>query len=100
MNTDSPSSYRNYAADLDEHLPAIQEVDVATRNCRIREQTVDKHENERRKYQVMKLSPQWASHAQAKKMARSSECTDWCAQKVLDGNDIVREAILQQLPIR
>jgi hypothetical protein len=30
-------------------------------------------------------------------MARSSECRDRCAQKVLDAADIVREAILQQL---
>src|SRR5882672_2193571 len=29
-------------------------------------------------------------------MARSLECTGWCAQKVLDGNDIVREAMLRQ----
>jgi hypothetical protein len=31
-------------------------------------------------------------------MARSSECTDSYAQKVLDAADIVREAIFQQLP--
>jgi|HubBroStandDraft_5_1064220.scaffolds.fasta_scaffold25337_3 hypothetical protein len=30
-------------------------------------------------------------------MARSSECTDSYAQKVLDAADIVREAIFQQL---
>jgi len=30
-------------------------------------------------------------------MARSSECTVWCAQEVLDSADIVRDTILQQL---
>jgi hypothetical protein len=30
-------------------------------------------------------------------MARSSECTDSYAQKVLDAADIVREAMLRQL---
>jgi len=33
-------------------------------------------------------------------MARSSECTEQYAQKVLDTADIVREAILRQLPLR
>src|SRR5208337_2349859 len=34
-------------------------------------------------------------------MARSSECTDWCAPKVLDTADIVRDAMFRQLrPIR
>jgi hypothetical protein len=30
-------------------------------------------------------------------MAHSSECTDQCAQRVLDAADIVREAMLRQL---
>ena len=33
-------------------------------------------------------------------MARSSECTEQYAQKVLDTADIVRDAIYQQLPPR
>jgi len=31
-------------------------------------------------------------------VARSSKCTDWCAPKVLDTADIVRDAMLQQQP--
>jgi hypothetical protein len=33
-------------------------------------------------------------------MARSSECTEQYAQKVFDSADIVRDAMLQQLPAR
>ena len=32
-------------------------------------------------------------------MARSSECTGWCASKVLDTTDIVRDAMFQQLQV-
>jgi DNA-binding protein len=33
-------------------------------------------------------------------VARSSKCTEWCAPKVLDTADIVRDAILRQLSVK
>ena len=63
---DGPRGNRNRATDFDEHLAAVQQIDLAVRQCGIGEHTVDEHENERGKDQVVELPPQWASHAQAK----------------------------------
>ena len=39
----------------------------------------------------------WYGHFNKSEMALFSECTDSCAQKLLDTADIVREAIYRQL---
>jgi hypothetical protein len=61
----SPGGERNRAADFDQEFSPVQQVNLAVRELSIREHTVDEHENERGKDQVMKFSPQWASYAQA-----------------------------------
>ena len=40
----------------------------------------------------------WYGHFNKSEMALFSECTDRYAQKMLDTADIVRDAMLQQLP--
>ena len=42
----------------------------------------------------------WYGHFNESEMALFSECTDRYARKILDTADIVREAILRQLPQR
>ena len=41
----------------------------------------------------------WYGHFNKSEMALFSECTDRCAQKLLDTAGIVREAIFQQLAV-